>query len=172
VDAWTPNLSWILPDLAVGGSFPIERAAVLARDHGVGAVVDLRAEACDDLDALEACGVSFLHLPTPDVAGVTQPMLDKAVAFARDAAQRRLRLLLHCEHGIGRSATAALCIMVDRGFAPMDALALAKDRRALISPSEAQYRAWAAWMRRHGATGIPTYHAFGVVAYRRTAPCA
>ena len=54
MEAWAPNLSWIEPDLAVGGSFPIEQTVCLARDHGVGAVVDLREEACDDLAALNA----------------------------------------------------------------------------------------------------------------------
>ena len=42
---WTPNLSWIQPDLAVGGSFPVEASALLARHHGVQAVIDLREEA-------------------------------------------------------------------------------------------------------------------------------
>src|SRR6185437_7335332 len=45
---WSPNFSWIAPDLAVGGCFPPERAASLAGEHGIGAVIDARAEACDD----------------------------------------------------------------------------------------------------------------------------
>lgn len=168
MSGWTPNLSWLLPDLAVGGSFPTEAAACLAADHGVGAVIDLREEACDDAEALETCGVSFLHLPTPDLLGVTQPMLDAAVAFARDARSREARLLIHCEHGIGRSATAALCVLIDRGLAPLEALSLAKDARALISPSRAQYDAWTVWLDRQGRAA-PSYHAFGMIAYRHLA---
>jgi protein-tyrosine phosphatase len=169
VETWTPNLSWIEPDLAVGGSFPAERTACLARDHGVGAVVDLRQEACDEPTALDACGLRFLHLPTPDMRGVDQPRLDDAVAFAREARQAGLRLLIHCEHGIGRSATAALCVLVDRGLAPMEALKLAKDQRALISPSRDQFEAWAAWLGRRGGVEAPSYHAFGMIAYRHLA---
>jgi hypothetical protein len=169
VDAWTPNLSWIEPDLAVGGSFPVERAACLARDHGIGAVVDLREEACDDAATLEACGLRFLHLPTPDMLGVDQPRLDQAVAFAREAGRDGLRLLIHCQHGIGRSATAALCVLVDRGLAPLEALSLAKDRRALISPSRDQFDAWVGWLGRHGVAEPPSYHAFGMIAYRHLA---
>jgi hypothetical protein len=165
VDAWTPNLSWILPDLAVGGSFPIERAASLC-GHGIGAVIDLRSEACDAPDALAACGLSFLHLPTVDMVGVSQPMLDAAVAFARDVRRSRRRLLIHCEHGIGRSATAALCVLVDRGLAPLEALQHAKAQRSLISPSKSQYEAWAAWLARQGDCRAPSYHEFGIVAYR------
>jgi predicted protein tyrosine phosphatase len=165
VTPWVPNLSWIQPDLAVGGSFPAEQTACLAREHGVGAVVDLRSEACDEAEALGACGLRFLHLPTPDMTGVSQPMLETAVSFVRDAARDGLRSLVHCEHGIGRSATVALCVLVDRGLAPLQALSLAKDQRALISPSRAQYAAWADWLARRGAAP-PSYHEFGVIVYR------
>lgn len=168
MEPWVPNLSWVQPDLAVGGSFPVEQAACLAREHGVGAVVDLRSEACDDAEALSACGLRFLHLPTPDMTGVSQPMLDTAVDFVREAAGDGLRSLVHCEHGIGRSAMVALCVLVDRGLAPLDALSLAKGGRALISPSKSQYAAWAGWLSRHGATP-PSYHEFGVIAYRHLA---
>ena len=164
---WSPNFSWIVPDLAVGGAFPPGVAAALARDHNVGAVVDVRVEACDDPEELAACGLKFLHLPTEDLCGVSQPMLDEGVAFAREAAAERRRLLVHCQHGIGRSATVALCVLVDRGLAPMDALVRAKDARALVSPSQSQYEAWTAWIaRRAPHAEIPSYHEFGCVAYR------
>jgi hypothetical protein len=166
---WTPNFSWIQPDLAVGGSFPMERAPALALDHGIGAVVDVRCEACDDAEALRACGLRFLHLPTVDMAGVAQPMLDLGVRFAAEAAREGRRLLVHCEHGIGRSATIALCILVDRGLPPLDALELAKSARTLVSPSEEQYRGWIGWIERHGRGPAPTYEAFGVIAYRHLA---
>jgi predicted protein tyrosine phosphatase len=169
VDRWVPNLSWIQPDLAVGGSFPVEQAACLAGDHRIGAVIDLRAESCDAPDVLAACDLRFLHLPTPDMIGVSQPMLDAAVAFARQACREGRRLLIHCEHGIGRSATAALCVLVDRGLAPLEALELAKAQRALISPSRSQYDAWAAWLARRGRHRAPSYHQFGVIAYRHLA---
>ena len=167
---WVPNFSWFEADLAVGGSFPGERAAALAADHGVGAVIDLRSEACDDPAGMAACGLRFLHLPTEDLIGVSQPMLDRGVEFAREARAAGLRLLVHCEHGIGRSATLALCIMVDRGWGPLPALCAAKDARLVVSPSESQYRAWIAWLgRRAPQQPVPTYHEFGCVAYRHLA---
>ena len=166
--AWVPNLSWIQPDLAVGGSFPCGKAATLAGDHGIGAVVDLRAETCDDAAELSGCGLRFLHLPTPDTTGVTQEMLDTGVQFAERAATDGLRVLIHCEHGIGRSATLALCLLAHRGVEPLKALAMAKDARALISPSQSQYEAWAVWLARH-KQAPPSYHEFGVIAYRHLA---
>jgi hypothetical protein len=168
--AWTPNLSWIEPDLAVGGSFPAHKAEVLAREHQVGAVVDLRSEDCDAADVLEACGMWFLHLPTEDMTGATQEMLDQGVDFAAKAQAAGRRLLIHCQHGIGRSATLALCVMSDRGLEPMAALRRAKDARALVSPSQAQHQAWMQWLqRRQPHMAAPSYHEFGMVAYRHLA---
>jgi protein tyrosine phosphatase (PTP) superfamily phosphohydrolase (DUF442 family) len=167
---WTPDLSWIQPDLAVGAAFPCEQAASLATDHGVGAVIDLRSEACDDEQALRTQGVWFLHLPTPDMMGVSQAQLDTGVAFARRAARSGRRLLIHCQHGIGRSALLALCVLTDRGLEPMTALTLAKDARLKVSPSEAQHAAWVAWLsRRQPHIEPPSYHQFGCVAYRHLA---
>jgi protein-tyrosine phosphatase len=105
--------------------------------------------------------------------GVNQPMLDLGVAFAAQTVQEGRRLLIHCEHGIGRSATLALCVLVDRGLQPMAALRLAKDARALVSPSQSQHQAWVQWLRRRfPASSTPTYHEFGVVAYRHLARSA
>jgi protein-tyrosine phosphatase len=165
--SWTPNLSWVTGDLAVGGSFPAGRAAELGDAHGVGAVIDVRAEACDDPAELQACGLRFLHLPTDDHHAVAQAMLDLGVAFAADARNEGLKLLVHCEHGIGRSALVALCILVSRGLGPLEALSRAKDARALVSPSPAQYEAWIGWMsRRAPEARPPTFEAFKAIAYR------
>jgi protein tyrosine phosphatase (PTP) superfamily phosphohydrolase (DUF442 family) len=167
---WQANFDWVAEGLAVGGRFPCGFAADLAREHGVGAVIDLRSEACDDAAELKACGIRFLHLPTPDTLGVSQPMLDAGVAFAREIASHGRSLLIHCEHGIGRSATLALCVMVDRGIPPVEAIARAKGAREPISPSEAQYRAWACWIARNKPEApTPTFHDFGVIAYRHLA---
>lgn len=168
-----PNFSWITSDLAVGGAFARGQAHALARDHGVGAVIDVRVEECDDPDELAACGLTFLHLPTEDLCGVSQPMLDEGVRFARAMAEERRRLLIHCQHGIGRSATVALCVLVDRGLSPMEALSTAKDARALVSPSQSQYEAWVAWLqRRKPQAAAPSYHEFGCIAYRHLVPQA
>ena len=141
-----------------------------ARAHGVGAVIDLRAEAQPDPAGLASLGVDFLHLPTPDMAGVSQSMLDRGVAFARSAAARRRRLLVHCQHGIGRSATLALCVLADRGTAPLEALLKLKTAREIVSPSPEQYEAWMAWLaRRTPHLPRPSFHDFGCIAYRHLA---
>ena len=171
---WQPNLSWITDTLAVGGSFPAERTRDLAEALGVRAVIDLRVEACDEEEVLREHAIAFLRLPTEDHGAVSQPMLHNGVAFANRHLDRDERVLVHCEHGIGRSATLALCVLVSRGAAPLAALEEAKTRRALVSPSPAQYEAWrtwlTAWKQAHGAPWeLPSFNAFKAIAYRHLA---
>ena len=168
---WEPNLSWVTPHLAVGGRFPAEKTGDLAQRFGIRAIVDLRAEACDDEAELIRHGLAFLSLPTRDHCAVEQAMLDEGVAFANGHLDRGERVLIHCEHGIGRSATLALCVLVSRGRAPLEALELAKSRRPLVSPSPAQFEAWAEWLRRWGPLDpvtwdIPDFDSFKAIAYR------
>lgn len=100
------------------------------------------------------------------MAGVSQLMLDDGVAFVQSALADRLKVLLHCQYGIGRSPLVALCVLVAHGCAPLDALTLLKNARLVVSPSEAQYRAWVLWMTRRLQLVPPSYHDFGVIAYR------
>jgi protein-tyrosine phosphatase len=157
------DLDWITADLAVGGSFQSEQVVHLAREHFVAAVIDVREGVCDDVHVLRAHGLALLHLPTTDHCAIAPDMLRDGVAFA--ARHRGGRVLIHCEHGIGRSALLALCVLVDRGHAPLEALALAKARRAKVSPSPAQYEAWASWLRDRGAP-VPAFDEFAAIAYR------
>jgi protein-tyrosine phosphatase len=165
---WAPDLHWLSDQLAVGSRFPMDRARDLAEAHGIGAVVDLRAEDQDDEEALRAAGIALLHLPTPDLEAAAVPMLDQGVAFIREQMARGEKVLIHCQHGIGRSALLALCVLVDKGWDPLDALIHAKACRDAVSPSEAQYRGWAAWLKARGRPA-PDYHSFGCIAYRHLA---
>jgi protein-tyrosine phosphatase len=158
------GFSWVLDDLALGGALPAGAAPELAQG-GIGAVIDVTLDDQWAADECAACGVEFLHLPTEDLCAVSQDMLDRGVAFARRAAEARRKLLVHCEHGIGRAPLVLLCVLADRGLAPLSALALAKAARERVSPSPAQYEAWATWLRRRGGAA-PDFAAFAAIAYR------
>jgi protein-tyrosine phosphatase len=164
------DLTWITDDLAIGGCIPPAHIAALARER-VGAVVDLRGEACDDPQLLARHRIELLHLPTIDLAAVSPVMLQRGVAFVTGHLAAGRRVLAHCAHGIGRSALLVLCVLVERGHAPLDALELAKQRRGRVSPSPAQYEAWAGWLavrrRETRATWrVPTFDEFKAIAYR------
>lgn len=162
------NFDWITDDLAVGGGFAPDSVPQLAREHQVGAVVDLREEDRDDETLLIAHGMLFLHLPTPDTCAVHDLHLQEGVAFARAARAEGRRLLIHCQHGIGRSATLALCVMSDRGEEPLAALKTMKAARAMVSPSPEQFECWADWLRGRGLEP-PDWDDFVKVAYAQNA---
>ena len=169
------NFDWITDQLAVGGKFVSEQTERLTREHGIRAVVDLRNEDVDDEQLMRRHGITLLHLPTQDMCGVDPAHLERGVAFASEHLDRGERVLVHCEHGIGRSAVLALCILVHRGQAPLDALALMKDRRNRISPSPEQFACWADWLaRRRRARGhdwqVPDFDEFKAIAYRHLLP--
>ena len=171
MSAWRPNFHWITHELAVGGSFASEHVARLADEHGIGAVVDLRNEDRDDEQLLRAHGITLLHLPTEDMCGVEAPHLEQGVRFACAQMDRGARVLIHCQHGIGRSAVLGLCVMVQRGHAPLQALERMKDRRALVSPSPDQFACWCAWLERHRRANdvgwtVPSFDEFANIAYR------
>jgi protein-tyrosine phosphatase len=77
-------------------------------------------------------------------------------------------VLIHCQHGIGRSALLALCVLVDNGWEPLDALIHIKDCREVVSPSRSQYEGWSRWLKSRGLAA-PDYHSFGCIAYRHLA---
>jgi protein-tyrosine phosphatase len=161
------DLSWITDELAIGGRFARDHVDLLAREHRVAAIVDLRAEDCDDVALLAARDMEHLHLPTPDHHGVSLPMLREGVAFVTRHVRAGRRVLVHCEHGIGRSALLGLCVLVEDGHAPLVALALAKSRRARVSPSPMQFEAWVAWLRERDHP-VPSFEEFAAIAYRGT----
>jgi len=164
------NLDWITPRLMVGGRFPMESAAHLAESLGVRHVVDVRLEACDDEAVLRRNGITLLHLPTVDRCAISQPMLREGVRWVVEELESGHKVLIHCEHGIGRSALLALCVLVDRGMAPLEALALAKRQRGKVSPSPEQLSAFTMfcehWKQQHGvAWAIPSFEQMAEIAY-------
>lgn len=169
---WHPNLSWITNQLAVGGSFPLERANALAHEHRIAAVVDLRGEAVPDAVVMRRHGISLLHLPTEDMCAVETPDLEYGIRFANEFLDANKRVLIHCEYGIGRSATLALCVLVHRGMPPLEALALLKKQRPQVAPSPPQFECWRAWLDSYRFTRdvdwkLPSFDQFTEVAYVR-----
>jgi hypothetical protein len=163
------DLDWVEPQLAVGGRFPMEAAAQLVREQGVTRVVDVRRECCDDEEVLRRHGVVLLSLPTDDRCAVAQQMLDDGVCWVTAQLAAGHRVYIHCEYGIGRSALLALCVLAERGYPPLRALALLKKARWKVSPSPEQLSAFRAWIERHGGVA-PPLEALFEIAYAHLRP--
>lgn len=146
------DLSWIVPRLAVGGRLPRGAEAAVAA-LGISAVVDLRVEARDDEEALRSVGVELHHLPVEDGMGCSRGALQRGVAWVAARLDGGRSVLVHCQHGIGRSALLACCVLADQGRDPLEALRLTRSRRSIVSPSRAQLTAYLEWLG--GAAGAP-----------------
>jgi protein-tyrosine phosphatase len=165
------DLDFIAPGLAVGSRFPAEAAAALASRHGISRVVDLRMEACDDEAVLRTHGIRLLHLPTEDTCAMVQERIRHGVAFVNEGLDRGEKVLVHCQHGIGRSALLAVCVLISRGDPPLVALERAKRARPVVSPSPEQLRAIASYAakvraERRAAWDVPTVKELGAIAWR------
>jgi predicted protein tyrosine phosphatase len=165
------DLHFVAPGLAVGASYPMEAAARLAAEHGISRVVDVRVEACDDQEVLRVHGIRLLHLPTEDTRAASQRMLRDGAVFVSEGLDAGERVLVHCQHGIGRSALVALCALVHRGDPPLAALEAAKRARKVISPSPDQLEALRLFAARvkaeRGASwDVPSVRELAEVAWR------
>jgi hypothetical protein len=172
-----PDFDWVLPSLAIGGRLSPPGAEVLTARFGIRRVVDLRDEEEDDLELLTRHGVELLRLPTPDLQPVAQEMLRRGVRWVSEALARGDRVLIHCQHGIGRSALLACCVLVGQGDTPAQALERAKRARAKVCPSPDQLHAllrWSAdWYRERRAACPPvTWDDLARIAYRDLLPSA
>ncbi|MDY7226130.1 protein-tyrosine phosphatase family protein [Hyalangium rubrum] len=168
---WKLNLNWITPQLAVGGRFPVEAVEHMALQLGIRHVVDVRVEARDDEHVLREHGITFLHLPTVDLRAINEEMLEDGVRWVSEHLELGHKVYIHCEHGVGRSATLALCVLVAQGDSPLEALERAKTARWQVAPSPEQLEAfmqWSeGWRARHGVPWkVPAFKALSEIAYR------
>lgn len=131
------NMSWVTPDLAVGGRIRPEDIAALAR-AGITHIVDTRSEHCDDEQALAKEHIQLLLIPTPDTQPMTIEKMTVGAQWVHEAMQHGGRALIHCEHGVGRSVLLTCAVLVYEGMHAQDALQLAQQKRWQAAPNHRQ----------------------------------
>jgi protein-tyrosine phosphatase len=131
------NMSWVTEHIAVGGRVHPEDIRALART-GITHVVDTRSEYCDDVQAMAKEHIELLHLPTPDTYPFTLEQLQQGVAWIHERVERGGRVLIHCEHGVGRSVLLTCAALVYGGMHAQDALKLVQEKRWQAAPNHRQ----------------------------------
>jgi protein tyrosine phosphatase (PTP) superfamily phosphohydrolase (DUF442 family) len=131
------NMSWITPQLAVGGRVRPEDIGRLARS-GVTRVVDTRSEYKDDEAALAAEGIALLYLPTPDTEPLSLADLRVGAEWINQQLADDQRVLIHCEHGVGRSVLLTAAALVAGGMSAHAAVTLVQRRRWQAAPNHRQ----------------------------------
>jgi protein tyrosine phosphatase (PTP) superfamily phosphohydrolase (DUF442 family) len=131
------NMSWITAQLAVGGRILPEDVARLA-DLGVTRVVDTRSEHKDDKALLAAHSIQLLYLPTQDTYPLSLEELCTGTTWIAEQIADGQRVLVHCEHGVGRSVLLAAATLVAGGMHAEEAIRLVQSRRWQAAPNHRQ----------------------------------
>lgn len=131
------NMSWVTTHLAVGGRVLPRDIPRLAKS-GVTAVVDTRAEHQDDEETLSANGIQLLYLPTRDTYPLTVAQLARGADWINGQIDKGQRVLVHCEHGVGRSVLLTAAALVEQGMSAHEAMALVQRRRWQAAPNHRQ----------------------------------
>lgn len=140
-----PDLDFITDSLAVGGELRNVRQIRALPGLGITAVVDMRAESLDNVTELERLGIHFLHLPTRDWRPSTQEDLETGSNWVLHELEiaRCGKVLIHCQHGMGRSVILAAAVLLKMGYDWQEALRLIKSKRLGVSPLYRQIAALA-----------------------------
>lgn len=133
----TLNMSWVTEHLAVGGRVRPEDINAL-HVAGVTHVVDTRSEYCDDKEALAREHIDLLYLPTPDTFPLSVEQLMEGAIWANQQISQGGRVLIHCEHGVGRSVLLTCATLIYGGMPARDALQLVQTKRWQAAPNQRQ----------------------------------
>jgi protein tyrosine phosphatase (PTP) superfamily phosphohydrolase (DUF442 family) len=133
----TLNMSWVTEHLAVGGRVRPQDIRTLSQT-GITHVVDTRSEHCDDTEALRREKIELLYLPTPDTYPLSVEQLMEGANWVNARINEGGRVLIHCEHGVGRSVLLTCATLVARGMHAGDALALVQQKRWQAAPNHRQ----------------------------------
>jgi len=131
------NMDWVTEHLAVGGRVHPGDIAALAR-AGVTHVIDTRSEYCDDAEAMAKEQIQLLYLPAKDTYPLTVEQLMDGAAWAAERIQQGGRILIHCEHGVGRSVLLTCAVLVYSGMSAHEALQLVQQKRWQAAPNQRQ----------------------------------
>lgn len=131
------NMNWVTEHLAVGGRVHPTDIPALAR-AGVTHVIDTRLEYCDDAQALARAQLELLHLPTRDTRALTVEQLEQGAQWAGQRMHEGGRVLIHCEHGVGRSVLLTCAVLIHGGMSAQQALWLVQKKRWQAAPNHRQ----------------------------------
>jgi protein-tyrosine phosphatase len=129
-----PDLDFITDSLAVGGALRSDEQINALPGLGIGSVVDVRSESQDDVAKLRALDIHFLHLPTKDWTPLSPEDMERGVDWVLDEMAAGRKVLVHCQHGIGRSVILVAAVLVKMGYTWQEAMMQIKAKRMGAGP--------------------------------------
>jgi atypical dual specificity phosphatase len=139
--------SEIEPGLWLGGAPSLQRDYQFICDHGINAVVNIRAEHEDDVVFYQQHDIHHVRYCVPDIGVPDCVTIDDAVRWMKAEAGAGRSILVHCAKGRGRSATLLAAYLMDTHAMTFEqARDLMKTRRKLVKLEERHQRALMQWL--------------------------
>lgn len=136
----------IEPALWLGGAPSLQRDYQFLIDHGINAVINIRAERADDEAFYAQHDIHHIRYKVPDVGVPDCKMIDEAVRWMKAEAGAGRTILVHCAKGRGRSATLLAAYLMDaHEMRYEEARDLMKAKRKLVKLEERHQRVLAEW---------------------------
>ena len=101
-------------------------------------MIDTRAEHKDDEQALAKEHIKFYYLPVRDTYPLSVEQMMEGAQWASKAMQEGGRVLIHCEHGVGRSVQLTCAVLIYDGMHAQDAVHLVQQKRWQAAPNHRQ----------------------------------
>lgn len=131
------DLIWITEQIAVSGEFPEDQIHWIKK-KGFTAIIDLRAEASDNVGTVMESGMRFLHLDMIDHCSPNFEHIGKVIDFSNPILDSEGKILIHCKNGTGRAPLAVIAILHARGMSLQEAVSFIENRHPNIGFSNIQ----------------------------------
>jgi len=126
------EISWVTEQLCVGKA-PQDDDFLYLKRAGIKGIVDVRSEYCDNKELIERLGMEFLHLEIDDAYIPKKDDLDKLFEFVIPLLDKKEKIFVHCQNGVGRSPLICVAIMVKLGKEIPDAVRLVEEKHPWTS---------------------------------------
>jgi protein-tyrosine phosphatase len=123
-----PDCSWITDNLAVSGAIRKDHFVDIAI-MDIQAIVDVRSETQDDSELLENFNIEYLNVPVLNRYSPPQDQLDSSTAWIYKRFESDVKILIHCQEGIGRSVTLTCAVLMLHGYTLKGSIQLVHSKR-------------------------------------------
>ncbi|MBN1871818.1 MAG: dual specificity protein phosphatase family protein [Candidatus Omnitrophica bacterium] len=131
------TISWINRQIAVSAAFADDDIPLL-KEQGINAVLDIRSERADNEELLKKHGMKYMQVKVDDTFSPSFGQLEIIMEFIEPLLERGRKVLIHCQHGAGRSNLVAVAVLARQGMDVSAAVRLIKERHPNCGFSNSQ----------------------------------